>query len=102
MPQDEPDNAPDQANELNGPDDEVRCLVDRRPPDRDRERVGVVDLRERLTGHLPLEGRRHRIKTSLARRETGGGRRCELQPPRPLPGQAASLPAALSVLPPSS
>ena len=38
------------------------------------------------------------IKTSLARRETGGGRRYELQPPRLLPGQAASLPAALSLL----
>jgi hypothetical protein len=78
----EPEQPPGEPDELHRPDHEVGSLVDGRPPDGNSERVGVVDLGEWLTCHLPLERGRHRIKSSSSQERNRGGRRCELQPPR--------------------
>ena len=48
MADSEPDQPASQAGELDEPDDALGGAVDRGPPDRGGERVGVVDLGELL------------------------------------------------------
>ena len=80
----EPRDTPQRPDELDEQDQAFRCPVDRGPPDRGGERVGVVDLGEVLARYVP-----HKIKTSLRLTDLGeipgaAGMLVPAAPPEPL------------------